>query len=414
MFSTQALGAPLRRTLVTARGWPTTRLRTLHATRIIRADTIKVPGMADSITEGTLKTWSKQVGETVNADEEVAMIETDKMNVSVNVPRAGKIVEILVGEEDTVRVGQDLFRIEYGEVASEPEKEQMESTKVDQPTPLPTQLSTAPGVTAVREDAGDKTNGPKQSSESTTKSEEETKHAALGRSNRNETRVKMSGVRLRIAERMKESHDTTAFLTTFQEIDMSNLMSMRDAYKDTILKEHNVDLGFMPAFARAVCLAVKAMPVANASIEGDEVVYRDYVDLSVTVASPKGLVTPTIRNAESMSFIEFEKALSAAGRKARHSQLTLEDLTGGSFTIANGGVSDSLFGQAMINMPQSAVLGLHAIKEKPTAVNGQIVVRPIMVVSLTYDHRLLDGREGTTFLVRVKEYIEDPRRMILA
>jgi len=215
---------------------------------------------------------------------------------------------------------------------------------------------------------------------------------------RSETRIKMNRMRLRIAERLKESQNAAASLTTFNEIDMSSLMDMRKKYKDAILKEHDVKLGFMSAFAKACTLALKEIPAANASIEGDEIVYRDYVDLSVAVATPKGLVTPVVRNAEGMGFLEIEKEIAALGKKARDGKLSLEDMAGGTFTISNGGVFGSLYGTPIINLPQAAVLGMHAIKDKPVVVNGEIVIRPIMVVALTYDHRLLDGREAVTFL----------------
>jgi len=223
----------------------------------------------------------------------------------------------------------------------------------------------------------------------------------------------MNRMRLRIAERLKESQNAAASLTTFNEIDMSSLMSMRSKYKDEIFKTHEVKLGFMSAFAKACSLALREIPAANASIEGEEIVYRDYVDLSVAVATPKGLVTPVVRNAESMGFLDIEKEIAALGKKARDGKLTLEDMAGGTFTISNGGVFGSLYGTPIINLPQAAVLGMHAIKDKPVVVNGEIVIRPIMVVALTYDHRLLDGREAVTFLVRVKEYVEDPRKMLL-
>jgi len=231
---------------------------------------------------------------------------------------------------------------------------------------------------------------------------------------RNETRVKMNRMRLRIAERLKESQNAAASLTTFNEIDMSSLVSMRAKYKDEVLKTHDVKLGFMSAFACACSLALKEIPAANASIEGEEIVYHDYVDLSVAVATPKGLVTPVVRNAEGMGFVEIEKEIANLGKKARDGKLSLEDMAGGTFTISNGGVFGSLYGTPIINLPQAAVFGMHAIKDKPVVVNGEIVIRPIMVVALTYDHRLLDGREAVTFLVKVKEYIEDPRKMLLA
>ncbi|KAK4051188.1 asparaginyl-tRNA synthetase [Microbotryomycetes sp. JL201] len=218
----------------------------------------------------------------------------------------------------------------------------------------------------------------------------------------------MSRMRLRIAERLKQSQNTAAFLTTFNEIDMSALMSFRSKFKDDILKRHGVKLGFMSAFVKASCLALQEIPVANASIEGDQIVYRDYVDVSVAVSTEKGLVTPVLRNAESMSFLDIEQGIVGLGKKARDNKLTLEDLAGGTFTVSNGGVFGSLYGTPIINTPQSAVLGMHAIKDKPVVVDGQIVIRPIMVVALTYDHRLLDGREAVTFLVRVKELIENP------
>lgn len=380
--------------------------------------------MAESISEGTLRSWSKQVGDTVEADEEVATIETDKIDVSVNAPTAGKIVELLAREEDTVSVGQDLFIIEPGEggasAASEEPKTDPEEHKdhqLDKTTPEPR----APSATDKQSD-GIPPEGPKESKKEVKKQDSKPKEdkskapppAPKVPGNRGETRVKMNRMRLRIAERLKESQNAAASLTTFNEIDMSSLMEMRKKYKDEVLKEHDVKLGFMSAFARACTLALKEIPAANASIEGDEIVYHDFVDLSVAVATPKGLVTPVVRNVEGMGFVEIEKEIASLGNKARDGKLTLEDMAGGTFTISNGGVFGSLYGTPIINLPQSAVLGMHAIKDKPVVVNGQIVIRPIMVVALTYDHRLLDGREAVTFLVKVRDYIEDPRKMLLA
>lgn len=390
----------------------------------MHSKTIKVPQMAESISEGTLRSWSKQVGDTVEADEEVATIETDKIDVSVNAPTAGKIVELLAREEDTVSVGQDLFIIEPGEggasAASEEPKTDPEEHKdhqLDKTTPEPR----APSATDKQSD-GIPPEGPKESKKEVKKQDSKPKEdkskapppAPKVPGNRGETRVKMNRMRLRIAERLKESQNAAASLTTFNEIDMSSLMEMRKKYKDEVLKEHDVKLGFMSAFARACTLALKEIPAANASIEGDEIVYHDFVDLSVAVATPKGLVTPVVRNVEGMGFVEIEKEIASLGNKARDGKLTLEDMAGGTFTISNGGVFGSLYGTPIINLPQSAVLGMHAIKDKPVVVNGQIVIRPIMVVALTYDHRLLDGREAVTFLVKVRDYIEDPRKMLLA
>jgi len=281
-----------------------------------------------------------------------------------------------------------------------------------------------PAPSADKQSSGIPPEGPKESKEAQgkdlnkVKSTEKPKSAAAEAPKvagaRNETRVKMNRMRLRIAERLKESQNTAASLTTFNEIDMSSLMDMRKKYKDEVFKEHEVKLGYMSAFAKACTLALNEIPAANASIEGEEIVYRDYVDLSVAVATPKGLVTPVVRNAESMSFLEIEKEIAALGKKARDGKLSLEDMAGGTFTISNGGVFGSLYGTPIINLPQAAVLGMHAIKDKAVVVNGEIVIRPIMVVALTYDHRLLDGREGVTFLVKVRDYLEDPRKMLLA
>ncbi|KAI4751928.1 dihydrolipoamide succinyltransferase, partial [Aureobasidium sp. EXF-8845] len=277
------------------------------------------------------------------------------------------------------------------EKAPEPKKE--EPKKADKPAPAPKK--------------DDKKPEPKKDS----KPQEESAYGS-----REERRVKMNRMRLRIAERLKQSQNTAASLTTFNEVDMSALMDMRKQYKEEILKKTGVKLGFMSAFSRASVLAMKDLPSVNAAIEGpnggDTVVYRDYVDISVAVATEKGLVTPVVRNAESMDMVGIEKAIAELGKKARDNKLTIEDMAGGTFTISNGGVFGSLYGTPIINLPQAAVLGLHAIKERPVAVNGKVEIRPMMYLALTYDHRLLDGREAVTFLVKVKEYIEDPRKML--
>ncbi|CAE7217229.1 unnamed protein product [Rhizoctonia solani] len=390
--------------------------------RLLAPETIKVPQMAESITEGTLKSWNKQVGDTVNQDDEVATIETDKIDVTVNAPLSGKIVELLFNEEDTVTVGADLFRIEPGEggaaSTSQPKEEKKpepaEESKPAESKPAPKE-EPAPvkeEKKEAKESKKEEKKEEKKEKKEEKKKEYETPKPVAG--SRGETRVKMNRMRLRIAERLKQSQNAAASLTTFNEIDMSSLMDMRKKYKDDVLDKQGVKLGFMSAFAKACCLALREIPVANASIEEDVIVYRDYVDLSVAVATPKGLVTPVVRNAESMNFVEIEREIASLGKKARDNKLTLEDMAGGTFTISNGGVFGSLFGTPIINLPQAAVLGMHAIKDRPVVVDGKIEIRPIMVVALTYDHRLLDGREAVTFLVRVKEYIEDPRKMLLA
>lgn len=391
--------------------------------------------MAESISEGTLKQFSKQVGDYVEQDEEIATIETDKIDVAVNAPAAGTIKEFLAKEEDTVTVGQDLVKLELG---GEP-GQKAEKAKEEPKEPAPESQPSA------SDKSGEKESKPKEEPKQESKPKEEPKkeskpappkqeskpapkEESKGKESeskmespygsRNENRIKMNRMRLRIAERLKQSQNTAASLTTFNEVDMSALMEMRKLYKDEILKKTGIKFGFMSAFSRAAVLAMKDVPNVNASIEGpgggDTIVYRDYVDISVAVATEKGLVTPVVRNAENMDMITIEKSIADLGKKARDNKLTIEDMAGGTFTISNGGVFGSLMGTPIINLPQTAVLGLHATKDRAVAVNGKVEVRPMMYLALTYDHRLLDGREAVTFLVKIKEYIEDPRKMLLA
>lgn len=379
--------------------------------------------MAESITEGTLKQWNKQVGDYVELDEEIATIETDKIDVAVNAPEAGILKELLANEEDTVVVDQEIAKIEPGSApeGSEKKSESKETSKPDdassesKPAPAEQESKTQPKQEPQPEPSAKPSPPPAPKKESVPTQSQPATGPVLG--SREERRVKMNRMRLRIAERLKQSQNTAASLTTFNEVDMSSLMEFRKLYKDEILKKTGVKLGFMSAFSRASILAMRDIPVVNASIEGenggDTIVYRDYVDISVAVATEKGLVTPVVRNAESMDLVGIEKAIADMGRKARDGKLTIEDMAGGTFTISNGGVFGSLMGTPIINLPQSAVLGIHAIKDRPAAVNGKVEVRPMMYIALTYDHRLLDGREATQFLVKVKEYIEDPRKMLL-
>ncbi|SMQ55353.1 unnamed protein product [Zymoseptoria tritici ST99CH_3D7] len=399
---------------------------------------VKVPTMAESISEGTLKQFSKQVGDYVELDEEIATIETDKIDVAVNAPAAGTIKEFLANEEDTVTVGQDLVKLELGgEPGQKAEKagsEPKEAASSDQKTSSQTEGETEKSKSEPKEESKpapkqESKPEPKQESkpappkqeqkpkkeESKPKESESKSESPYG--NREERRIKMNRMRLRIAERLKQSQNTAASLTTFNEVDMSALMNLRKKYKDEVLKKTGVKFGFMSAFSRAAVLAMKEVPTVNASIEGpgggDTIVYKDYVDISVAVATEKGLVTPVVRNAESMDMIGIEKSIAELGKKARDNKLTIEDMAGGTFTISNGGVFGSLMGTPIINLPQTAVLGLHAINQKPVAIDGKVEIRPMMYLALTYDHRLLDGREAVTFLVKIKEYIEDPSRMLL-
>lgn len=376
---------------------------------------VKVPQMAESISEGTLKQFTKQVGDYVELDEEIATIETDKIDVAVNAPAAGTIKELLASEEDTVVVGQDLVRIELGGAPAEGAEKPQETKAEKKPEP---KEESKPEPTKKEEPAAPakkQESAPQPEKKEAKQPAKESSPATLG--NREERRVKMNRMRLRTAERLKQSQNTAASLTTFNEVDMSSLMEFRKLYKDDVLKKTGVKLGFMSAFSRAAVLAMRDIPAVNASIEGpnggDTIVYRDYVDISLAVATEKGLVVPVVRNTETMDMITIEKSIAEMGAKARSGKLTIEDMAGGTFTISNGGVFGSMMGTPIINLPQTAVLGLHAIKDRAVVINGKVEVRPMMYLALTYDHRLLDGREAVSFLVKIKEYIEDPRRMLL-
>ncbi|KAF9203919.1 2-oxoglutarate dehydrogenase complex E2 component [Haplosporangium sp. Z 27] len=363
-----------------------------------------------------------EVGDFVALDEEVATIETDKVDVAVNSPKSGTIVELFAGEDDTVAVGADLFKLELGDApagGAAPKKEESkvepkeepkkEEPKKEEPKKDEPKKQESKKEEPKKEQPKKETPAPSKSS-SASSSELPSAPVAFSREERT---VKMNRMRQTIARRLKQSQETAASLTTFNEVDMTNLMKLRTTYKDAVLKKHNVKLGFMSAFVKASCFALKELPAVNARIEGDSIVYSDYVDVSVAVATPKGLVTPVVRNAESMSFVDVEKSIAQFGAKARDGQIAIEDLSGGTFTISNGGVFGSMMGTPIINLPQSAILGMHAIKERPVAVDGKVEIRPMMYIALTYDHRIIDGREATTFLVKVKEIIEDPVRLLL-
>ncbi|KAG9285900.1 hypothetical protein G9A89_013325 [Geosiphon pyriformis] len=380
-----------------------------------------VPNLAESITEGTLKQWLKKIGEFVKRDDEIATIETDKIDVTINTPESGTLIEVFAKEEETVGVGDDLFKLELGDASAEgkpsPQAEQTENSKKKVPKDAEKPETTK--KEAFKEDAKVE---PREEPKKDTKPPAPEPAAATpphtppkitpepppvtstlpsGTSfsspygDREERRVKMNRMRLRIAERLKEAQNTAASLTTFNEVDMSNLIDLRNQYKDQILKRYSVKLGFMSAFVKASVFALQEVPGVNASIQG--------------------LVTPVVRNVHLMhSFIDVERAIAELGQKARDGKITLEDMTGGTFTISNGGVYGSLYGTPIINLPQSAILGMHAVKERPVAINGKVEVRPMMYIALTYDHRLVDGREAVTFLKTVKEQVEDPRRLLLS
>ncbi|XP_036832235.1 dihydrolipoyllysine-residue succinyltransferase component of 2-oxoglutarate dehydrogenase complex, mitochondrial isoform X1 [Oncorhynchus mykiss] len=366
--------------------------------------TVNTPPFSESITEGDVR-WEKAVGDSVKEDEVVCEIETDKTSLQVPSPAAGVITELLVPDGGRVEAGNPLFKLKKGAAAaaSVPAAEAPAPTPAAIPVampavpPVPTQAAQAKPVSAVKPSA------PAAPAEP----------AAHGA--RTESRVKMNRMRLRIAQRLKEAQQTCAMLTTFNEIDMSNIQEMRKLHKDAFLKRHNIKLGFMSAFVKASAHALMDQPSVNGVIDDTtkEIVYRDYVDISVAVATPKGLVVPVIRNVETMNFADIEKTINGLGEKARNNLLAVEDMDGGTFTISNGGVFGSMFGTPIINPPQSAILGMHGIFDRPVAIGGKVEIRPMMYVALTYDHRLVDGREAVTFLRKIKSVVEDPRVLLL-
>lgn len=359
---------------------------------------VEVPSMGDSITEGTIATFLVKAGQVVAADEVIVQIETDKVTIDVRASMSGTVAEILAKAGETVTVGQKVALLIPG--MGPATKAAVASAPASAPAPVTLKTSAPVAPVAPKPDV---------------KKLDVPKLAAPGSSSRTETRVPMSRLRLRVAERLKSSQNTYAMLTTFNEIDMTNLMQMRNEYKDAFLEKHGVKLGFMSTFVKASAKALLQEPTVNAIIDGDEIVYRNYVDISVAVSAPKGLVVPVLRSAQNMTFADVEGSIAAYGKKARDGTLSIDEMTGGTFTISNGGVFGSLTGTPIINPPQSAILGMHSIVWRPVCVGADhaIVARPMMNVALTYDHRLIDGREAVTFLKSIKEIVEDPRKLLL-
>jgi 2-oxoglutarate dehydrogenase E2 component (dihydrolipoamide succinyltransferase) len=432
------------------------------------ATDVQVPALGESITEGTLAQWLKKPGEAVAADEAIASLETDKVSVEVPAPVAGVLTEQLVAEGDTVAVGAAIARIDESATAgatATPAQAAAASTtnpagagetpalRGDQHAPEPaaavaeaspaedhiTTLSpavrravleyhvdpstirgtgkdgrlTKDDVIAAAQNKPAPAPEAKAPAAPSAASSPAPQGKAVATGERKEERVKMTRLRQTVARRLKEAQNTAAMLTTFNDVDMTAVIEARARYKDLFEKKHGIRLGFMGFFVKACALAARDVPSVNASIEGDEIVYRDYFDVSVAVSAPKGLVVPVIRNAQALSFAEIEKTIADFGRRAKEGTLTVDEMTGGTFTISNGGVFGSLLSTPIINPPQSAVLGMHRIEERPVVKDGQIVARPMMYLALSYDHRLIDGREAVTYLVRVKEAIEDPTRLLI-
>ncbi|MFL6730532.1 MAG: 2-oxoglutarate dehydrogenase complex dihydrolipoyllysine-residue succinyltransferase [Sphingomicrobium sp.] len=427
------------------------------------ATDVQVPALGESITEGTLAQWLKQPGEDVAADEAIATLETDKVSVDVPSPSAGVLTEQLVKEGDTVAVGAAIARIDEQATAApvtnpagpsetpalrgdehapvaEPEVAERQASD-DQITTLspavrravleyhvdPSKIQgTGKDGRLTKDDviaAAEAQRSPAQAGVQAPQAKApapETKAPPPGprpapgnAEERKEERVKMSRLRQTVARRLKEAQNTAAMLTTFNDVDMSAVIDARSRYKELFEKKHGIRLGFMGFFVKACALAAKDVPAVNASLDGDEIVYHDYFDVSIAVSAPKGLVVPVVRNADRMSFAEIEQTIADFGKRAKDGTLTVDEMTGGTFTISNGGVFGSLLSTPILNPPQSAVLGMHRIEERPVVKDGAIVARPMMYLALSYDHRLIDGREAVTFLVRVKEAIEDPTRLLI-
>jgi 2-oxoglutarate dehydrogenase E2 component (dihydrolipoamide succinyltransferase) len=397
---------------------------------------IKVPVLGESISEATLGQWLKKPGEAVSADEPIASLETDKVAIEVGAPVAGVMGAYSVEEGATVNVGAVIGMIEAGSgtvatpaVAAAAAPAPVATTDIADLTlsPAVRRLVLEQGIDPTKvkgsgkdgrltkEDvlAASKGGAPAVSAIAP----EAAPVAAVVSGDRAEERIKMTRLRQTIAKRLKEAQDTAALLTTFNDCDMSAVMATRERYKESFEKKHGVKLGFMSFFAKAACLALKDFPSVNAQIQGpegnQEIVYFDYVDLSVAVSAPNGLVVPVVRNVDQMGFADIEKAIGAFGKKAKEGSLTMDDMKGGTFTISNGGVFGGLMSTPIINPPQSAVLGLHRIEDRPVVRNGEIVIRPMMYLALSYDHRLIDGREAVTALKTIKEAIEDPTRLLI-
>jgi 2-oxoglutarate dehydrogenase E2 component (dihydrolipoamide succinyltransferase) len=391
---------------------------------------IKAPTYPESVQEGSLATWHKQVGDSVNRDELIVDIETDKVVLEVVAPASGTITEILKAEGDTVVSNEIIARIEEGAVVSAPAAPAAEP-ETPEPTangglinPAAKKLAEERGIDAslitgtgkggriTKEDVVNYT--PPVAAPAAATPDAAPAAVELEEGDRVERRVPMTRMRSRIAERLLEVTQTTASLTTFNEVDMTALMDLRKQYKEEFTKMHNgTRLGFMGFFVKAAVEALKRYPSVNATIDGSDIVYHGYQDVGVAVSTDRGLVVPVLRNAENMSIANIENGIYDYAMKARDGKLSIDEMTGGTFTITNGGVYGSLISTPIINPPQSAILGMHKIQERPMAVNGQVVVRPMMYLALSYDHRLIDGKGAVQFLVTIKELLEDPAKILL-
>ena len=395
---------------------------------------VKVPVLPESVEDATIASWRKKAGDTIRRDENLVDLETDKVVLEVPAPADGKVVELRAEEGDTVNSGDVIAVIEEGAVEDEAEAEApaeeagepAEKTeapaadaqaepKAPEPKRGKETDDTRPSPAARRVAAEERvdTTGVEGTGRGGRVTKGDVLKALRGGGSRREERVKMSRLRSRIAERMKEAQNTAAILTTFQEVDLQAVMDLRRRHQEEFTRRHGIKLGLMSFFVRACCDALRKFPVVNASIEGDEIVYHDYQDIGIAVSTERGLLVPVIRNAENLGLAELEQAIADYADKAREGSITLEDLQGGTFSITNGGVFGSLMSTPLLNPPQSAILGMHTIKQRPVVVDGEIVVRPMMYLALSYDHRIIDGKDSVQFLVAVRDALEDPARLLL-
>lgn len=398
---------------------------------------VKVPAVGESISEVTISSWLKKDGDMVKLDEAICSIESDKATLEISAPKAGKL-KILVQEGETVNIGTKVAEVDETATAAAtpvesvtPAKEAPSTAAVQKvneesknyPSPAAAKILAEKGVEASSVSGSGKdgriTKADAMGASAPAVKAPESEMKALAREtmsssfSRETRREKMSGLRKTIASRLVNAKNTTAMLTTFNEVDMSAVMELRKKYKDSFKEKHGVGLGFMSFFTKAVCAALKQYPAVNGMIDGNEIVYHNYSDIGVAVSTPRGLVVPVIRNAESMGMAAIESRIVELATRARDGKITIEEMQNGTFTITNGGIFGSMLSTPILNAPQSAILGLHNIVERPVALNGQVVIRPIMYLALSYDHRIIDGRESVSFLKAVKEMIEDPSRLLL-
>jgi 2-oxoglutarate dehydrogenase E2 component (dihydrolipoamide succinyltransferase) len=400
---------------------------------------IKVPPLPESVSDATLVAWHKTVGEGVARDENLVDLETDKVVLEVPAPASGTLAKIVIEDGATVVAGDVLAILEEGEVTAtseaEPAQEKVEQKKVPAPKEAKGAAKTSPAVRRLLDEHdldatmvtgtgkdGRLTKGDVMAFLKSDSSSEVTPGdptpgvgvVSVGEGPlREEKRVPMTRLRARIAERLVEAQQTAAMLTTFNEVDLTNVMAMRSKYRDVFEKKHGVRLGFMSFFAKASVEALKKFPVLNASVDGNDILYHNYYDIGIAVSSERGLMVPIIRDVDQMSFAEFEAALNDVAGRAQAGTISMEDLTGGTFTITNGGIFGSMMSTPILNQPQSAILGMHSIQQRPMVVDGEIVARPMMYLAVTYDHRIIDGKEAVQFLVSIKDQLEDPGRLLL-